>query len=384
MKRKKIRKNLKEYFKTLASPKGTVTLAAAFLLSVFILLTYFCYPARNFLTSLFNGKDPDYFVTLRDGGDCYVSELRPLRAHFVDVGQGDAVFIEFPDGSNALVDSGARYANGNNLIKYLSDDLKIKKNNRVIATHPDADHIGNMPAVFKAFEVEKIYRPYVKSSYFACGFLGDVFNQGSYKSASEKYYDFLRAAFLEKVTVNGKELSAECEFFNCDSDFGANVIFNGKTYGYEFDFVTPSSRVDEIAYKNTNDYSPMAVIRYCGNSLLLTGDAASDGAEKEFYEIYNEKITVLKVAHHGSNTSTSGGFLKKYGFSYAVISCGADNAYGHPHREVLSRLYDNGVFLYRTDLFGNVVLTFTESGLYFSDVDLSKTENLYKAPEKLS
>lgn len=275
-----------------------------------------------------------------------------LRVYFLDVGQGDCTFIQFPDGKNMLIDAG-KQSDGEYIVDYIKKLTDSGTINVLLATHPDNDHIGGMKAVFDAFDVEYCFRPYVFYSGNDLSFY-DGFNVKS--SASEKsdckteqYRDFLNALYNEKCAWS---------FFNKDSDFSQTIRFDGSELTYSFNFFTPTNTVSNIAYGEANDYSPICVLEYCDVEIMFTGDA-EEVAEQEFLDYYSDdnlKIDVLKVAHHGSNSSTSNDFLAALNPDWAIISCGEDNPYGHPAQEVLDKLKENGTTLMRTDLQGNVYI----------------------------
>ncbi len=123
--------------------------------------------------------------------------------------------------------------------------------------------------------------------------------------------------------------------------------------GLKVNFVAPCGS----SYDNLNNYSAVIKIQYGNTSFLLTGDAGTESEQQMLVSGTNLKADVLKVGHHGSNSSTTSSFIKAVSPKYAVISCGAGNQYGHPHQEVLSRLSSAGVKIYRTDTNGTVIFT---------------------------
>lgn len=341
----------------------------------------------------------DKFTSFLDGssllGDVnrenhYANEDSSLIVHFIDVGQGDAILFELPDSKIMLVDAGDnRSDNNTKLITYISE-LGVSQIDYLIATHADADHIGGMDKIFDNFEVKKVFRPYVYYSgedYV----LESSFNKGSpkYEQDSKTYGGFLNDILSETYVEDGKTKNCEWEYFTHESDFGANIIFEGKTSTYTVDFLTPTKELSDIYYEDPNDYSPIIKVSYCDFDMMLTGDAETEG-ESDFVEAYSKKeeykklvdVDLLKIAHHGSGTSTTEGFLKLVKPEIAVICCGEDNSYFHPHQEVLDRLLANNCkSLYRTDNNGDIVLTVDKLGEYKIDVSKDSTEN-FEAPPK--
>ena len=190
----------------------------------------------------------------------------------------------------------------------------------MVATHPDADHIGGLSGALNYAKVGIVYSPVL--------------------THDTKTFQSL----LKYVTVQGKKLTVP----KAGSSFtlgNANVFVLGPI-SYSPDEPNNNSIVLKIVYGDT--------------SFLLTGDAEIE-EEKEIIEAgYNLRSDVLKVAHHGSNNSTCYQFLKEVMPSYAVISVGKGNQYGHPTENVLSRLRDAEVNTLRTDLYGDI--TFSVNG----------------------
>ncbi len=232
---------------------------------------------------------------------------------FLDVGQGDCSFIELPDGKCILIDAGES-ENASKIKKYIKnrgyDTLDY-----VIATHPHADHIGAMANVIKAFDVGKIYMPRA--------------------TATTKTYERL----LEAIQDKGMKIST--------AKAGVSMIEEGALCA---EFVAPVK--DE--YDDLNNYSAVLKLTYGDVSFLFTGDAEKEAESQIKADI---DADILKVGHHGSSTSSSASFLKKVSPEIAIISCGEDNEYGHPHKEIVSRLQKQGIEYYRTDVYGNVEIT---------------------------
>ena len=328
--------------------KNIFTIVAVAILLIVACIYYF-YKSNNNVSYTGDGNDRLVF-----GKEISIAQSDYLNIHFIDVGQGDCIFIEFPDNKNMLIDGG--YAEkSNTVINYLSR-LSVSKIDLVLATHSDADHIGVLPAIFEKYEVSYCFRPMIK--YSGKSLLSSSFNPESrgekaYECDSEYYFDFLNAVRNEKCGWS---------FFNKDSDFSQSFVYNGKNCNYSFDFLTPTAKVSEIAYYNANDYSPICVLTYGDFSLMLTGDA-EEYAEKEFLLNYADNypdVDVLKVGHHGSSTSSTEKFITAVKPEYAVISCGKDNEYGHPHDETLLNLA--GCWIYRTDLNGTVKFEIPSEG----------------------
>ena len=236
-----------------------------------------------------------------------------LTVHFLDVGQGDSIFIELPTKQTILIDAGEKKYS-KSIIDYINN-CGYSKIDYVIATHPHSDHIGGLANVINAFEIDKIYMTNALST--------TVTYENLLTTIQNKGKKMTRAKAGVEV-INSENLKAE--------------------------FVAPVS--DE--YKDLNNYSAVLKLSYFDNSFLFTGDA-EELSENEITA--NIDVYVLKVGHHGSAYSTSSDFLQKVTPQYAVISVGEDNDYGHPHSETLSRLDEYSVKYFRTDLQGTIIFT---------------------------
>lgn len=239
--------------------------------------------------------------------------LDNIHVHFLDVGQGDCIFIELPNHKTMLIDAGEdEYAD--EIVTYIFNQ-GYDTLDYVVATHNHSDHIGSMPAVLGNFIVKNIYATFDTTS-------------------SRTYNDFTAAA-----QNSGAALHTVSAGF---------VITNEPNLLIEV--VAPKT----IDSDEPNNNSVVIKLTYGNNHFLFTGDA--EKAEEDGIWT-NIKCDVLKIGHHGSNSSTSANFLKKTEPTYAVISCGLHNSYGHPTDTVLKRLADRNIKTYRTDLQGTIVMT---------------------------
>ncbi|MCQ2559251.1 MAG: MBL fold metallo-hydrolase [Clostridia bacterium] len=251
---------------------------------------------------------------------------KDLSVHFIDVGQGDSILVQLPDGKNMLIDAGPNKS-AEALVSYLQN-LKINKLDYLIATHPHEDHIGGMDEIVNTFEIGEVYMPAASST----------------TKTFERLQDALEA----------KNLFATAAFA------GVSVVDEGDLTVTMF---SPNSQV----YDNLNNYSPVIKLVYGDTSFLFTGDAEAESEAEILKAGYDLQADVLKVGHHGSHSSTSPEFLAAVNPIYAVICCGENNDYGHPHQVTLDKLA--GITIYRTDLDGNILFVSDGHNL---DVSTSK------------
>lgn len=237
-----------------------------------------------------------------------------MVTHFIDVGQGDCILIQV-NHKNLLIDSGTSDSK-QKLIRYLKKN-NITRLDYIVATHPHEDHIGGMAKVIKTFEVGEFWAPKVITS-------------------TQAFEDMIRS-------LRAKNLKIKIAKPNTSLNLGPNTTCV---------MLSPN----KTTYENVNNYSCAIKISYKNSTYLFTGDIETE-AENEIMDTgYDIKADVLKVAHHGSKTSTSQEFLNKVSPKIAVISCGTDNDYGHPNKETLDKLKKLNCTVYRTDLDKTIVL----------------------------
>ena len=235
-----------------------------------------------------------------------------MSVSFLDIGQGDCTFVNLPDGKTLLVDA-ANSGDGDEIAAYLKKN-GAKKLDYIVATHPHADHIGGMAEVISSFEVGQIFAPKIASS--------DIPTTKAYEN------------FLLSVKDKGLKITTAK---------GGSTLFEGE--GYKADCFAPNKEKNE----GLNNYSIVFKLTYGKNTFLFTGDAERELESEILYKKYNLSADVLKVGHHGSSSSTTPKFLKAVSPDYAVISCGKDNSYSHPHTETVDILLENKVKIFRTD-----------------------------------
>lgn len=244
-----------------------------------------------------------------------------LQVNFLDVGQGASQLIITPSGKTMLIDGGNNDQQ-EKMVQYLKH-YGIKRLDIVIATHPDADHIGGLIAAIKYADVGKIYMPKVQNN-------------------TKTFENLLRVIKNKglKITTAKAGLSLDLE-----DKLDINMIAPNQN-GLD-----------------NNNMSAVVRIQYGQTSFLLTGDAGSESEQAMLASGVNLASDVLLVGHHGSKSSTTTQFLQKIKPKYAVIQVG-ENKYGHPTPTVLKRLQANGVHVYRNDTQGTI--EFRSDGLNYS------------------
>lgn len=230
-----------------------------------------------------------------------------LEVHYIDVGQADAALI-LCGGESMLIDGG-NVADSSLVVSYLADQ-GVERLDHVVCTHAHEDHVGGLSGALAKYGADTVYAPVTEYD-------------------SKAFRDFLKYAGDLTLPAPGDTWTVGA----------AEVTVLGPVKDYD----------------DTNNTSIVLRLDYGETSFLFTGDMER-GAEADLLEAgANLSADVLKVGHHGSDTSSSYPFLRAVMPEYAVISCETGNSYGHPHEVTLSRLRDAEVQLYRTDMQGTVV-----------------------------
>lgn len=244
-----------------------------------------------------------------------------VRIDVLDVGQGDSIFITGPGGEQILVDGGpdlsALGGLGSNM-SYLDRTLDL-----LILTHPDSDHVFALPEVLRRYRVQAVM------------FTG-------IEHTNAPYRDMLALLREERIPVIIADPAKDIDFGN----------------GLRLDVLWPPPVYLGKSRDDTNNTSVTVKVIYGEDSLLLTGDMEEKQEREMLAANIDLNADILKVAHHGSKTSTSTGFLLAVSPDLAVISAGRNNRYGHPHAVVLRRLEHFGVPIRRTDQEGAIELQF--------------------------
>jgi len=247
-----------------------------------------------------------------------------LKVHFIDVGQADSILVQMPENKTMLIDAGNNN-DGDDVVSYIKS-LGINKLDILVGTHPHEDHIGGLDTVIKSLDVGKVYMPKVSHN-------------------TKTFEDVLLA-------IKSKGLKVSTAQAGVILDAGPSV---------KAEMLAPNG----TGYESLNNYSAVIKITFGNTSFLFTGDAETESEIEMLEKGYNLKSTVLKVGHHGSTTSTSSEFLNAVAPLYAVISSGSGNDYGHPHQEILNRLAQADIKIYRTDESGTIIAISDGSAVSF-------------------
>jgi competence protein ComEC len=242
-----------------------------------------------------------------------------LKVAFLDVGQGDSIYIEAPNGRQMLIDAGPD-------AKVLSSLAKVmpfadRSIDMVVATHSDMDHIGGFPLLLDNYKVTSILENGATSN--------------------------------SKISASLEEKIAKDKINKIIARRGMRILLDDNKNIY-FDILFPDRNVSNL---DSNDGSIVGKLVYGNNSFMLTGDATLYTENQIEWNKDNISSNILKLGHHGSRTSSSILWLEKVKPEVAIVSAGKNNKYGHPHQEVLDRLSSLHIPFLNTAEKGNIVFT---------------------------
>ena len=243
-----------------------------------------------------------------------------LVVHFINVGQGDSILVQI-NNKNLLIDGGPK-TSATKVINYLNKQ-NVKKLDYIVATHPHEDHIGGLSDIIKKFEVGVFYSPKITTN-------TDTFENmiKSLRNKKQKITIAKQGEFLELGNTKAEILSPNLE-----------------------------------KYDDLNNYSVIIKLSYNNLKFLFMGDAENLIENNLIKSNINLQSDIIKIAHHGSNSSSSAEFLNTVSPTYAVISCGKNNEYGHPHKDIINELNKRQINIYRTDRNGDIVFIFDGNNL---------------------
>jgi len=248
-----------------------------------------------------------------------LSRVGDLEVVFFDVGQGDAIFIETPQGHQILIDGGPDLT----ILEKLAAEMPFydRTIDLIILTHPESDHYFGLFEVLKRYEVENIL------------WTGVVRDTAEWKE------------WVRLIEEEGAEVRI--------AEAGQRITIGKSDFPTILEVLHPFENLADQKIKDSNDTSIVARLVFGNVSFLFTGDI-SKKIEAKLVEQNNDLDSdILKIAHHGSKTSSSLGFLEQVSPEVAVIHVG-ENSYGHPHPEVLANLEQFGIQVLRTDINGDI------------------------------
>ncbi len=348
-----------------ANPKAFVISIVAIVLVIAIAtaVVYFAFPDTWDKIVSMIVKDNQHPGLARGDGE--------LLVHMLDVGQGDCIYIQLPDGKDMVIDC-ANYNDDKKYEKktfdyldtYITDDTV----EYLMLTHCDSDHVYFMDELLGRYQVEKLFMPNV---------LAAPGTTSKDKKALQDQIDALDTSrFTDKDTI-GTVTYAEffiaaltepnCEIvLNVDSNVNTNSIIIEETT-YRLVFYCPTQEYYDDSNLNSaerkNAISPIGILEYNGRRIMFTGDSNELNEPLVVERTGKIDCDVLKVGHHGSATSTLNPFLDAYTFEYAIISCNTyGNKFNHPRQSTLDRLKAHDIAVYRTDNNGNIVVSVDKDG----------------------
>ena len=240
-----------------------------------------------------------------------------LEVIFFNVGQGDAIFIETPTRHQILIDGGPFPK----IVEKLAREIPFwdRSIDLIILTHPEKDHITGLLEVLKRYKVENIL------------WTGIV-------RETPEYREWLSLIEKEKTNIKIAKAGQKISCKNCQ---------------WKIEIFYPFESLEGEEFEDSNNTSIVSKLIFGKSSFLFTGDIYKEVEESLIFTPFNLSSKILKIAHHGSKTSTSEKFLEKVLPEIAIISVG-QNKYGHPNKEVLEILKNYGIKILRTDLDGDI------------------------------
>ena len=258
-----------------------------------------------------------------DSSNNNVSVNGQLKVHYINVGQADSILIQ--QGNNSMLIDAGNNGDSETVKNYISNQ-GITKLDYVIGTHPHEDHLGGLDYVINSFEIGNIYMPKVTST-------------------TQTFKDVISAIQNKKMQITTPVPGDSFKLGQADCKI-----------------LAPNS----ASYEDLNNYSIVIKVTFGNNTFMFDGDAEALSEKEMLNKGFDVKADVLKVGHHGSSSSTSDEFLKKVNPKYAVISCGVNNDYGHPHKETMDKLKNSGISVYRTDECGTIICTSDGKNISFN------------------
>ena len=358
-----VEKAVKKAYKK--NPKAVVIsiVAIVLIIAIAFAILYFGFPDTwAEIVALFNNDE-------NKGGNSFKQLVRgdgELLVHMLDVGQGDCIYIQLPDGKDMVIDC----ANCNNsgtyqketfdyLDAYIEDDTV----EYLMLTHCDSDHVYFMDDLLVRYQVDNLYMPNVLATPKNEELKNQIAELDTSRFTDKDTIDSVTYAqfFIAALTEPNCTIT-----LNVDKDASSNTIIIEET-SYRLVFYCPTQEYYDDNNLNSaerkNAISPIGILEYNGRKVMLTGDSNEINEPLVMARTGKIDCDILKVGHHGSATSTSTAFLDCYTFEYALISCNAaGNTFNHPRQDTLDRLAQHDIDVYRTDNNGNIVVSVDKDG----------------------
>ncbi|WP_430788139.1 ComEC/Rec2 family competence protein [Virgibacillus flavescens] len=275
-----------------------------------------------------------FILVLLPGNTIHGQQLPNMDVHFIDVGQGDSILIETPADKTILIDGGTPES-GKDIVNFIKKQ-QINKIDLLIVTHPDIDHIGGLSKVMKSFKIEKIMDS------------GKLYTTKTYRK-------YLGQIAKQDIPV---EIAKKDQMIKLDPSLEIRVL---NTYE---------------PFRSNNESSIALKVTYNKMDFLFMSDIEKK-QEKVLTKIEDLQAEVLKVAHHGSRTSSSKEFLEKVKPQVAILTYSKQNDYGHPVDRVIENLYKVDASIFSTAVFGNITIS-TNGKEYYIWTEKGPASGLYK------
>lgn len=256
-----------------------------------------------------------FFILIVAPGNAIHAEQQPnMEVHFIDVGQGDCILIKTPENKTILIDGGTPDS-GEEIVDFLNEQ-QIVQINLLIVTHPDIDHIGGLSKVIKSMKIDKVLDS------------GKLYTTKTYRK-------YINQITKKNIPV---EIAEKNQVIKLDPMIKIRVL---NTYE---------------PFRDNNESSIALKVTYKKMDFLFMGDIKKQ-QEKSLIKTNDLQAEFLKVAHHGSRTSSSLAFLQKVNPKVAILTYSKQNDYGHPVNRVIQNLNKVNAMIFSTAVFGNITIT---------------------------
>jgi len=340
--------------------------------SIIFVLALISLPFSNNIEAIYNSKANASSIVMSTSE---VINNSGLQVHFVDVGQGDCIMINLPDGKNMIIDSGDNNSTiSSHMIDYANEYIVTDNEvvDYLILTHAHSDHVGNMDDILEEFQVNNIYRApefYQKNSTTNQNEITLDNEEANFASTSgvtlKEDYNIVNTNVMRDFLIDAyAEPNCNMFIFN-DNDGNPMIMGSAEDKEYTFTFYT----IDESEYysptntnlKNPNNYSILIVLEYDGLKFAFTGDG-EQYIEQQLIDKYGDElpnVDFMQMAHHGSKTASSQDYVNILDPEYAFVSVAEENTYGLPDEEPIIALNNIGVegtCIFMTKDYGDIII----------------------------